>query len=264
MFLSGGGIKLCYTFYMKKTPIKLIAHRGFMSEYAQNTMEAFEAALSYNAYGIEMDIVVYKNELIIYHPQGHKNAYGDDVDKVIQEELDLLSKSTDFNKYKLGSHIITLLEKTEFLLLDVKQKDPKVLPVIIKAVQDLSLQRSQAVIGARDQEKLLQLLPYQNLFTILSLSSDPDSYPIFISHGVRFIRLWDKDATKKRVEEIHRLGGEVWVTPGHKTTPTQKGTAGEITPEHILELQSLGVDAILVNDIQMARETLNNQFPVWL
>lgn len=62
--------------------------------------------------------------------------------------------------------------------------------------------------------------------------------------------LWQKDVSKDRVERVQDAGLEVWVTPGAKATVDVPGTGGEMDRETYDWLVDMGVDAVLVNDVE--------------
>lgn len=239
---------------MSKEFPSLIAHRGYSLHHPANTFEAFEAALEFEPVGIEMDVVFYEGQIVLYHPQGHQQVYGREVDQVIDQELSI-HESPPSCVTKAELH--TLLAHTTFVVLDLKQEDNTHLPQLMQLLASYELDRRQIVIGARDVEKLKLLEEHKDLCKVLSLSPDPDSFQFFIEHGADFIRLWQQDATSARIQTIHELGKQVWITPGRPITPGNPSTAGEITAEELLQIVELEADAVLVNDIKMARETLN-------
>lgn len=239
---------------MSKELPGLIAHRGYSLNNPINTFEAFKDSLEFEPVGIEMDVVFYKGQIVLYHPQGHQQVYGREVDQVINQELSIHESAPSF---VTKAELHTLLAHTTFVVLDLKQEDNTHLPQLIQLIASYQLERHQIVIGVRDVEKLKLLEEHKDLCKILSLSPDPDSFQFFIEHGADFIRLWQQDATPARIQAIHELGKQVWITPGRPTTPGNPGTAGEITVKELLQIVELEVDAVLVNDIKMARETLN-------
>jgi hypothetical protein len=95
-----------------------------------------------------------------------------------------------------------------------------------------------------------------NNVRVLALFSDPDDFVSFALKGGNFFRLWEKDLDKKRVDSIHEANLEVWVTPGHKATKILPRTTGEVDKSKLDWMVNLKVDAILVNDIELASDHL--------
>ncbi len=238
----------------KKLP-GLIAHRGYSLNHPANTFEAFKAALQYRPIGIEMDVVFFDGHITLYHPHGHQQVYGREVDQVIDQEL---SANESAQSFITKAELHTLLKYVAFVIFDLKQENNTHLPQLMQLIDSYQLERHQVVIGIRDVEKLKLMQGYKDLCTILSLSSDPDSFHFFIQHGANIIRLWHQDTTSERIQAIHELGKQVWITPGRPTSPGNPGTAGEVTRDELIQLAELEIDAVLVNDIEMARAILSS------
>lgn len=236
---------------MKREFTKLIAHGGYSSKYPENTKEAYLKALEFQPEGVEMDISFYNGAFYAYHPKAHKKSYGQETDKVIEGELKkILNNGKEV--LKLSDIKAELLQKTQFILADLKQKNKRYTELFIKEIEMLQLRKDQVVIGCRDFEKLKLIKNHQEKCLSLGLMSDPEDYKRFVDMGGDFFRLFEKDVEPKLIKEIQKYGCEVWVTPGRRQTATQKRTAGEIRRDFLEELIHMKVDAILVNDIKMA------------
>ncbi|MCA9382641.1 hypothetical protein KC660_04530 [Candidatus Dojkabacteria bacterium] len=226
--------------------MKLIAHRC-------NTLESFDIALAYNPDAIEMDIVYFENSLYLYHPSGNKNLFGHDVDQIIQQEM-----TEKQNKIELDLKNIApkLLDKAEFLLLDLKQKSLDVLPQFLEQVKQLNAKPTQILVGSRDTERMEVLKENLNSLQVLSLGSTYEEHKKMVEMGATKVRLWEDDLSKDYVKKIKDLGVEVFVTAGYKTSPERKGNAGFVTIGKLEWFNDLEIDAVLVNDMELARKII--------
>lgn len=239
--------------------MKLIAHGGYSAKYPENTLDSYMGALEYRPDGVEMDVVIFEGRLYCYHPKDAKNNYGSDVDLVIWDELRELKQANEMPlMFDLRNWVSELLNYSKFILLDLKQKGIEVLPEVVDVVKTLGLEKSQIVIGARDIERMELLKKDLEYFDVLALPQSQEMCIDFIESGADFIRLWEDELTQKWIDTVHELGKELWLTPGKKATPTEKRTAGEVTKENLLRYKEMGVDTILVNDIEMARNLIPN------
>lgn len=237
--------------------MKLVAHKGYSTKFPDNTPEAYREALKFNPEGIEMDIVFFEDEFYLYHPKQNRIIYGMDTDTVIEKEMKQMKEEGKLpEKLELDGLCVELLKDVEFLILDIKQKVLSVVPEIIYRVVDSAVEPGQIILGARDRTRMIVLDGHYDKYDVLALDADPDTYEEYIEKGAKYIRLWESDVTEERINAIHELGAQVLVNPGDPPSPTQKSTSGETIPEALLKFDEMGVDLVLVNDIEMARGTI--------
>ncbi len=108
-------------------------HRGFCSDYPENTLESFEAAIDLGVDGVEFDIWLTKDkEPIIMHDESAYRTTGVDrsVKDMTLQEIKQLDAGSKFNSAFAGCQVPTLSElldlvarKRPSLLLGVEIKD---------------------------------------------------------------------------------------------------------------------------------------------
>lgn len=237
--------------------MELIAHKGYPAKYPGNTEESFLGSLKYKPEGIEMDIVIHHGSFYLYHPVKNKVLFGVDNDKVIAAELEsmIIGGKTPpiFDLNKIGKK---LLEKADYLILDIKQQLMSVIPQIIGVIRESDLTKDQLMVGARTLTRMTLLDNGHSRYKIISFARDPDSYADFIAKGADVIRLFERDITQERIDAIHELGAKVLANPGHPPTGDSPSTSGEADEEILLRLQDMGIDIVLVNDIALARKVI--------
>jgi len=167
--------------------------------------------------------------------------------------FDIESEHTD-SKKALAQNASTLevvLKKlSDFPLriyFDLKQDSLELIDECMKVVGEVGLTEEEIIVGSRSEDKLKYLKKNYKV-TVLGLLQDPDKYEEFFKMGGDIYRLWEKGLTKERVEAIHKLGGKVWVTPGHKATATEPRTAGQASKEKLEWFTELKVDGVILND----------------
>jgi hypothetical protein len=91
---------------------------------------------------------------------------------------------------------------------------------------------------------------------ILAFTPSLESVPAFVEAGAGIIRLWDDWITQERIDGIHRHGLLAAAMTGHLA-----GEVGETSAERLLELEDLGMDWVLANDVELAVRTLKLPAP---
>jgi len=229
----------------------LVAHGGFSSEYPENTLESYVASLPFEPDGIEMDIVFFEGELYCFHPETPNYS-----DEDIWLEL---SQKNNLNEVNFTLISKQLLGFAGFLLLDLKQKDTNLLPVLLAAIEDFQNMSNQAIwVGARTRTHMEIFEEYRETIKILAMPKNIRNVSEFLENSPDGIRLWSDEVSNTNILDFHNQGIKVFVTPGKPATLTSARTSGNIDQVMLLDLIASGVDAVLVNDIEMAR----NVYPV--
>lgn len=236
---------------------ELIAHGGFPKKYPENTLAGYRAALEFSPFAIEMDVVVYPGldnndsnhgRLICYHPAGISSSLGTYSPETIRRQL------AEGATFEFLTDVITTLGSDQKYLIDLKQPDFSTYQALLT---NPAISHDLIIIGVRqfeDMQRIQDLAPDVNL---LALFSNPDNFLDFARQGGSYFRLWEKDVTKQRAQAIHDAGLQVWVTPGHTATESKARTAGEVSEKTLDWFVSLMIDAVLVNDIEFARNYLS-------
>jgi len=86
-------------------------------------------------------------------------------------------------------------------------------------------------------------------FARLAMPPKADMLDAFPGTQMTGARLWEDQIEAAALARIRSRGIEVWVTAGFRT---QGEAPGYITAERLEALCRLGVDAVLVNDVEMA------------
>lgn len=138
------------------------------------------------------------------------------------------------------------------LLLHVREKNEEILP-IWKVVEKRGWS-SKVVWGVVSLDAVRLLKKKTPTVSILAFIPTPEDIVSFASAGVNVIRLWDCWITKERIDLIHSYGILAAAMTGDGGEDV-----GETSPERLLELRDLGMDWVLVNDVQLALRTLETR-----
>lgn len=216
-------------------PCRVIAHRGYSSAFAENTLEAYEQAIAAGADFVEIDLRVARDGAIVCcHDAAVRGA----------KTASLTTRAlAEYGVVDLASVLPKLFDRA-CLVLDLK------LPTIGLAAGALELLRrnsmeSQAVIGVRSLEQAAFVRGEAPECVILGLLAGGTSFHDFYARGGDIARLWEDDAEVVRLTDIQDGGHPVWVTAGSAAGGDRPG---DIDPPRLRRLFERGVDGILVND----------------
>lgn len=221
----------------------LIAHGGLPHKYPENSLEGFIAAAKFNPFAIEMDIILDSNTKlpICAHPIGVSSEQGL-YTKNTKGPIDIVDKPV------LLRELFTLIPSNIKVLLDLKEDSEDLIQGIFKEITITYYPR--LIIGVRNTQIYKRIKEIDINIETLALFSNPLDYMEYKNLGGKHFRIWEKDVSLELVDLIHAGGLYIWVTPGNKAVGDQPRTAGEISRETFDRMLNLGVDALLVNDIE--------------
>lgn len=223
----------------------LIAHRGYSSEFPENTMSAFAGALDIGVDCIELDVQMTKDgEIVVFHDDSLLRVTGEDgaVADYTGEELRQMDAGGWFDASYQGERIPTLKEALDFLessgcqvyleLKDIGETDGFEEAVLSVARQCGMTERC---IFASFQYRYLSHLKgidarLKTLYNTTSASALlPEEFP------ADYYGLYVETLTSETVKAIHGAGGKafVWTVD---------------TPEQLRNVQAMGADGAVTNE----------------
>jgi hypothetical protein len=105
------------------------------------------------------------------------------------------------------------------------------------------------VYGVRTPERSAALDAAGARFARLAIPREPAMLSAFPLHDVIGVRLWEDQVGDDALARIRARGLEVWVTAGVRS----RGEApGHIDAQRLRALRRAGIDAVLVNDVELA------------
>jgi glycerophosphoryl diester phosphodiesterase len=207
----------------------IIAHRGYSSEYLDNSMDAFKEAFAAGADLIETDIRRSADGKIVL---SHDYAGGDTMKELEEKDITALEPLLTFAKNRI------------MLLFDMKEGEPEFLGQVLGAVKRHGM-ADQIVFGLRSVAQTRNLRKLDKNVVILGFLS-PSRYDIagFYEAGGDIARIWEADLDSTTISRARGGGSRpIWITPREKPEPT-----GDIDEERQRALMKAGFDGVLVND----------------
>ncbi|MCB9500583.1 MAG: glycerophosphodiester phosphodiesterase family protein [Deferribacteres bacterium] len=225
--------------------ILLIAHRGGISpEAPENSLLAFNNAISQGAHVIEIDLRSTKDgEIVIMHDatvDRTTNGSGKVSDFTLQQLKNLdLGRSERIPTYEETLQFAS--QNSTILLLDIKEASEAAKQKIVELTEKFHSVLN-VIIGVRNLADLKFFKTANHNFRLLGFVQNPEESALFVNAGVDIIRLWPKWIYKDPglIDKIHSMGKPVWVT------------AGSIDKKELEQLIELGIDGVLLDRIEVA------------
>ena len=235
--------------------VKIVAHRGAMSERPENTMAAFEHALELGADILEIDLRTSRDgHLFVLHDRTldrTTDAEGDPSERTLAE-LQQLDAGSWFDPAYSDQTIPSVREVMNWasevgavLLLDLKESGREFAENVTREVRDAGMEEN-VVVGVRSTEQareFAELLPESRL---LAFMRSPDDIEDYAEAGVDVIRLWlrwlDEDPTL--AQRVRKTGKKLMIN----------GTYGEL--DEAVKIMSFEPDWILIDDIAQLKASL--------
>lgn len=224
--------------------VSVVAHRGYSSQYPENTLSAFAGAIACGAKTVEFDVRKTKDDvLVIFHDDTLKKITGDDttIADYTYEELQTLDFGAWYSEDFQYERIATLDEALDLLsasgvrlFVELKKigDDPDFGPQVYDTCKNHGM-LDRIIFLSFDYNYLSaikELDPNQQIMVLASFGKSdlPERYPADY-YGINM-----KTLTPKTIKSIHEAGAKVY-----SYTPETKG--------QVLSLQRMGVDGIITD-----------------
>jgi len=230
----------------------IIAHRGGNRVFPENSIAAIHHSFQSGAEFVEIDVRLSKDRIpVVIHDRNLMRLFAIDrnVPELTARELTALQYGHPPSPLETVERVFDRCHSVP-LLLHVKENEAvfPILDVIERSRRPLNVVWGLVSLDAvRLVRKRVPAAP------ILAFTPSPESVSGFVSAGVGIIRLWDAWIMQGRIDEIHRHGLLAAAMTGEAG-----GEVGETSAERLLELEALGMDWVLVNDVDLAVRTLKH------
>ena len=223
-----------------------VAHRGYSSDYPENTLLAFEKAIRAGSKYVETDLRFSKDGTIVC-------SHDEDFSRVLNRDEVIANLDVgELKKVDTGDgkgvpsfeEVLDLCEARCGMFLDVKITSEQMVDAVLETLS-LHPSNTDVVFGARRHYQLHYLRSRNTQLPVIGMIQDFSEIPQFLRLGVQGIRIWEEDLTPQIVEQIHQTGHEVWVTSGLRSTGEITGIIDRARLQHLLNLK---INAVLVND----------------
>lgn len=230
----------------------LSAHRCGTDRYPELTLSAAKHSLSAGAHSVEMDIRFTKdNVAVISHDKDTARSFGADqnICDLTADQFKTLCYLEDPN-----FHPHTLDEVMESgvspILFHVKEGAER-LTAILQTLQEHHY-LDKVIMGLATPEDVRLVKAYSKDIQVLAFMPTPEAAADFIDAGAEIIRYWEKWVSEESVRMVHAAGRRYWVMAGD----SKERTTGYTSPENISYWKRIGVDGLLINEIEKTRSLI--------
>ncbi len=231
----------------------LIAHRAGTDRYPEQCLKAVNNSHSAGADYVEVDIRFTKDKEtpVVCHDQSVKRVFGVDanVEDLTMSEFLNLRQIQDIT---IGTYSLeTLFKSTEAkLLLHIKVGKEYLAPIL--ETIHLAKAESRVVLGIEHPEDVKVIKNNDPKIKILAFMPDVDALDAFLETECDYIRLWETWVSQERISKIKSARKGVWIMSG---TPK---TVGYTQWNNLLLWKDMGVDGVLINEIEKAIKLMEN------
>lgn len=219
----------------------IVAHRGASALAAENTYDAFEAAIELGVEAIEVDARLTADGVPVC-------LHDPDLGRVVGHpariaELTLAEARALHPRLPTLAETVTSLAPRIALVVDLKiGPDPVALHAVLEATE--AAPRARLAFGVRSLEEAAFLRAARADAVLLGLLPDPGLIPGLAALGGTWARLWQPDATQPAIEAVQRLGVRLLVMTG----APRPDAVGRASQAELAELIERGADAIALDD----------------
>lgn len=230
--------------------MKVIAHRGYSSRHPENSFESFDAAIVAGADYVETDVRMTSDGVLVC-------SHDPDLKRIAGRETTIADTTIDSLEGIVLPHggrilrleaVLSHLRGGAPVMLDVKIDADAQRRAIIDRVAAAGM-TERVVYGVRSAAHARALIADGAAFDRLAMPAEPSMLEAFPDDRLVGVRLWEDQVDEVAIARIRRRGLPVWVTAGHRK---QGEAPGFITDERLRRLKMFGVDAVLVNDVELA------------
>lgn len=142
-------------------------------------------------------------------------------------------------------------EKLVPVLLHLKC-DGQALQTVLDHIASYNMQEN-VVIGIGDPAAVVQIKAFDPRIRVLAFMHTEADMESFLASECEYIRLWEMWVTQEKIDRIHAAGKEVWVMSG------TFATVGYTDWSNLKKWESMGVQAVLVNEIVKAKAVMQEE-----
>jgi len=229
--------------------IVLIAHRGGTDKHPELTIAGALNSLAIGADYVEFDIRLTKDHVpVISHDKTALKLFGNPskISDLSLKQFKNLRYACD-DRYTSHTMEEVLSSGIEKMLFHIKEGG-NALAKILEYIRFHNCE-NKVIIGVTTIKDAYIVKSYNREIKVLGFMKNKDQITQFIESDIEILRLWEDWVDEDTVNKIHKAYKQVWVMTGSAA----KGTLGYTHPEKINEWKQIGVDGILVNEIEKTK-----------
>jgi len=230
----------------------LIAHRGGTDRYPELTLASSRLSLELGADYVELDIRFTRDDVpVISHDEDALKLFGNPA-KIQELTAEQFSSLRYADNHQLHPHTLVevLSSGVAPIVFHIKEGGER-LSQILECIRAYGYE-DKVIMGVMTSEDVRIVKEFNRNIQILALMPSKEHAAEFIENGADLIRLWERWVDEEAVRLIHEAGRQVWVMAGYK------GTTGYTSPENILAWKRLGINGVLVNEVEKTKSVLLN------
>jgi len=232
--------------------VALVAHRCGTDKYPELTIAAARHSLEIGAAYVEMDIRFTKDNVpVISHDQDALRLYGSTVKICDMLSVDFLKlRHTSNRDYSTHSLEEIVNNGVAPILFHIKEGGER-LKQILHRLRTANYE-DKVTMGVTAVEDIGIVKAFNSNISVLAFMPAKEHSQAFIDAGADSIRLWEEWVTQEDVQRIKATGRKLWVMAG----TAMEGSVGYTSDDNLKFWQEIGVDGILVNEIEKAKSLL--------
>ncbi|WP_192385117.1 glycerophosphodiester phosphodiesterase [Mesorhizobium silamurunense] len=228
----------------------IIAHRGASAQAPENTIAAFNAAIASQADAFETDVILTRDRIAICHHDLTCRTTSEDV----------LHYTRDLDCHDLVlllPYVPTLAQACRIALpifLDIKEAEAADIFNIL-ALPEISAAPHRFLVGVHSVSTAEAIADRHPGIAQVSLIATRDENEVFTrTLPGQWVRLRHADASQHAISRMKDARMQVMITCGGGKRPV-----GDAVPSEIAELAAAGVDALIVNDPELAHRVFQQR-----
>jgi len=233
--------------------MKIVAHRGDCARFPENSLAAFEHAIRAGADLLETDVRIAADGVpVCWHDPDLARVTGTatPIAGTTAAGLAAIALPGDARVHRL-EEILAIARGRRPLMLDLKVDDAPARAAIMRAVA-LADMADEVVLGVRTPEQAAAYAATGRPLALLAMPAEPEGLSGFSPRHLIGARLWEDQVHEAALARIRARQLPVWVTAGKRS---QGEAPGFIDAARLRILSAAGIDAVLVNDVQLAVAT---------
>ena len=234
----------------------IVAHRGFSAAHRENSLAAWQAAVEAGADVVEVDIRMTRDGTLVCCHDADLRRLADRPEAI--GDLDAAELAgiavAGAPAAPTLADLFAALPAGQAILFDVKDERHEVLDLLVAAAAASG--RGGLTFGLHSHASVTHVRGRTDA-DILGLLPSPTDTDAFFNAGGTILRLWEGDATAKRIGTLVGRGRPVWVTTGEGETGRK---VGDFDADELRRMMADGVCGFLVNDPLTSRAALLSIF----
>ena len=225
---------------------KVIAHRGASKEAPENTLSAFERAVSIGVDALEMDIHLTSDGVPIVVHDGFFGRTTDGafmkrtIDLTLEEVKSLDAGAWFCDSFKeeripAFEEVVKLAESDVRLMVEIKNDNSQPKDIVDAVFASLKDVKKSVLIGSFDPLIIEEARKKNSTYEIMGIIEEPHMVNTFRKMSVTHMAIWYPLLSAELIQQLHEENIEVW-------------TFTVDNPWLAKYLAALGVDGIITND----------------